>query len=104
MLSQEDLLAYDSRGVCLSQPNIGELKMAVIQSPKDYFREVSKVEDYLTAVSDWQKAHKIEERKYFSEVWFRGHGRVYDVPLCPGVYRKEFTEKAKSFYGGTEED
>jgi hypothetical protein len=77
--------------------------MAVIRPPKDYYAKVDSIKDYLKAVSDWQNLHQIKEEKYLSEVWFRGHGIVHGVPLCPGVYRKGFSERAKIFIGKDEE-
>jgi hypothetical protein len=78
--------------------------MAEIQSPKDYFREVASGESYLRAISDCQSKHSIKEEKFLSGVWFRGHGRVYAVPLCPGVYRDDFTKRASLFFGKNDEE
>ena len=78
--------------------------MAEITSPKDYFREVDGVEAYVNAVSEWHKLHKIEERRFQSEVWFRGAGKVYEKPLEPGVYRADFTKRAKNYHMGSEEE
>ncbi len=78
--------------------------MAEITSPKDYFREVNGVEAYVNAVSEWHKLHKIEERRFQSEVWFRGAGKVYEKPLEPGVYRADFTKRAKNYHMGSEEE
>jgi hypothetical protein len=75
-------------------------KMAEIQSPTDYRTEVTNVGDYLTAVSEWHQMHKITEEKFLSGVWFRGNGRLYPVPLRPGVYRDDFTDTAKKLTYG----
>jgi FRG domain len=73
--------------------------MAEILSPKDYFRTVSTVEAYLKAISDWQIAHKINERQFLSGVWFRGIGKIHRTPLSPGVYRDDFTRRAQKSPG-----
>jgi FRG domain len=79
--------------------------MAEIQPPTDYCTEVTNVGDYLKAVSEWHQMHQITEEKFLSGVWFRGNGTIYSVPLCPGVYRNDFTDSAKKLtYGANDEE
>ena len=37
-------------------------------------------------------------------MWFRGNGRHYKIPLCPGVYREEFMKRAKQCNGKDDDE
>jgi len=73
---------------------------AEIRPPADYFDEIGSLRDFLAVISNWYRKWNIDERKFLSEIWFRGHGGVYPNPLRPGVYRDEFTKRAKVFKFG----
>ncbi len=76
--------------------------MAAIQPPSEYCAEITSVGTYLTHVSAWHAEHGITEERFLSGVWFRGSGRCHPNPLRPGVYRDDFTARAKVVpYGGT---
>ena len=77
--------------------------MAEIQASSNYIDKAATVGAYLETISRWLKTQHIAEEKFLSGVWFRGNGKVYPVPLCPGVYRDGFTAEAKLFYGSGDE-
>ena len=89
--------------------------MGMITPPPNYFttqevQEVNSVADYLNMVMAWrqkqEEQHNITGSKFLSEVWFRGHGKIYrppdDQPLIPGVFRRKFTDRAREHYGPSE--
>jgi hypothetical protein len=78
--------------------------MAEIQPPPDCIDQVDTVGRYLEVVSNWHHRHKITEEKFLSGVWFRGNGRLYPVPLRPGVYRDDFTNRAKKLTCGVNDE
>jgi len=49
---------------------------------------------------------RITEETFLSGVWLRGNGKLYPVPLRPGVYRDGFTARAKkrNNYGSSDEE
>ena len=73
--------------------------MAEIQSPASYLDDVATVGEYLEVVTEWHQAHAITEQRFLSGVWLRGNGRCYSVPLRPGVYRDDFSQRAQLTYG-----
>jgi hypothetical protein len=75
------------------------VRMAEITSPTDTLREVATVAEYLEAVKSWDSKYNTKDEKYLSGVWYRGNGQEHPSPLRPGVYREEFSKRAKKFYG-----
>jgi hypothetical protein len=79
--------------------------MAEIVSPANcYPHVVNSVQSYLAAVSRWHTDNKPKEESYLSGVWFRGCGKVYAVPLRPGVYRDDFGKRAGKFHAANDEE
>src|SRR5262245_20522416 len=78
--------------------------MAEIQSPTNYLDDVATVGEYLEIVTGWHEAHAITERKFLSGVWLRGNGRCYPLPLRPGVYRDNFSQRAQLTHGANAEE
>jgi hypothetical protein len=70
---------------------VGEIK-----PPSTYFAEVSTIRDYIDAISRWTTTAKIEPGTFLSSTWFRGTGEIYKIPLAPGIYRENFTNRAKA--------
>ena len=67
-----------------------------IKPPSKYFDEVSTVQGYVNAVSQWITSAKIEQGTFLGNTWFRGSGEIYPLPLVPGIYRDKFTNRAKA--------
>jgi FRG domain len=74
--------------------------VAEIKPPRTYFSEVSSVEGYIEAISRWLNGAHLEDHTFLGSIWFRGSGKIFKIPLVPGVYRDEFTNKAKTFHSG----
>ena len=54
------------------------------------------VSEFLAAVNCWYSAKKIHQAdRSFTTVWYRGMGETRHDACQPGVYREEFTERAK---------
>jgi hypothetical protein len=61
------------------------------------FAPAPTVSDYLKEIANWYDAHQIRpEEKSLSGIWYRGMGTVRADALQPGVYREQFSQKAKS--------
>jgi hypothetical protein len=78
--------------------------VSTIIVPSVYSADVSSVDEYLKAVSNWHDKEHINETQFLSEVWFRGNGKPYKDPLRPAVYRDAFVSTAKHFHSGSVED
>jgi len=57
--------------------------------------------EFLNLSGQWHEGHDIEGSGALSQLWYRGVSQKYDK-LLPGIYRDDFTERAKALLGESE--
>jgi FRG domain len=73
--------------------------MASILSSEKDFRRVNSVHEYIKAISEWHQENEIEEEKFLSAIWLRGHS-LRCSKIHPNVYRDEFSKRAARVNAG----
>jgi hypothetical protein len=68
--------------------------MSQIKQPAIDFDKATSISKLLEIITRWRNDHNNPKFGYHSRVWYRGQGeRNHEIQ--PGVYQKEFTERAK---------
>src|SRR5437899_2037094 len=78
--------------------------MSEISPPASFYDTADSLGKYLQIVSNWHRAHSIKETQFLGKIWFRGNGKPYPHPLCPGVYRDDFANLAKRYRGSNQDE
>jgi hypothetical protein len=76
-------------------------RLAYIETPPATGKPVKSLNDFLTASGSWHEKTERPNRGILSDIWYRGVSKHFPHQ-APGVYRNEFSERAKHLQVGSQ--